>query len=329
MRHWLCCDGGGTKLIMMLVDEELSIVYTAKAEGINPNFISKACIRANIGSCVSAIAQGFPGLRVEACLTSMPCPAHYLQEALSAHGINAEVVRIGEGLMGIMAGIGVRHGFAALSGTGSDVFYTGSAGAQSLGGWGMLLGDEGSGGYIGQMGLIAAIRALEGWGEPTTLTDQLAGWLRLGEPITPASARALVERVYGASSPRAVLASFAPAVSAAGDAGDAQAGAILTEAGTYMGRQMAALIARVKACDPDCLSLPSTLCGGVWKGSRRIYRAYREHLLAVYPGFDIRWPRYDAIAGGAVMIGLDLGYTKEEINSRMAETFRDYLYPEE
>ena len=327
MRYWLCCDGGGTKLIMLVIDEQLSILHTAQAEGVNPNFIPEQSLRGNIDSCMGSAAQALSGLPIEACLVSMPSPIHYMEEALAAFGIVTPVVRIGEGLMGLMAGIGGQHGFAALSGTGSGVFYTGPAGTRSQGGWGMMLGDEGSGGCIGQRGLIAAIHALEDWGEPTALTDQLAIWLGLVKTVTRASARALVDRVYTASSPRAVLASFAPFVSASADAGDALAGGIITQAGIDMGKQMAALIERVRLVDPDCLSLPSTLCGGAWKGSRLMYRAYSDHLLAEYPGFDIRWPRFDAIAGGAVKVGLSQGYSQEEIYSRMTKSFREYLYP--
>jgi N-acetylglucosamine kinase-like BadF-type ATPase len=331
MRYRLCCDGGGTKLIALLIDEELNVVASGMAGGVNPNFIPAENIRSNMDACLCAVMSGFEGLPVEACFASMPCPPHLLKEALARAGLRTRVEHISEGRMGLLAGICSEEGFAALSGTGSDVFYIGPAGLRIIGGWGLMLGDEGSGGQIGQRGIIAAIHAYEGRGEPTLLTALLMSWLGQeegGEPLRTLR-ESLCPRVYGAASPRAVLASFAPYVSEAWERGDWVAGNILAGAGREMGRQMTALIKASAEEDAKALIMPSTVCGGTWKGSRLIFHSYRDYVRADYPGFIIHWPAFDAVAGGAVLAGLEMGYPREEIKTRMSLTFHDYLYPSE
>lgn len=76
-------------------------------------------------------------------------------------------------------------------------------------GHGLLLGDAGSGAAIGRAGLRAALRALEGAGPATALTEPARAVLA-GRPSGPAE-----------------LAAFAPAVLEAADAGDAVAGRIV------------------------------------------------------------------------------------------------------
>lgn len=329
MRYWLCCDGGGTKLIMLLVDEELQIVRTAAAGGVNPNFLSVEHIRRNMDDCIRAVMEAGP-VAVEACYVSMPSPIALLKEALEARGIHTALHFIGEGEMGLLAGLGGREGFAALSGTGSDVFYVNSGAIKTVGGWGLLLGDEGSGSQIGQKGMIAAIHAIDGRGPSTLLEEKLLAWLGSEPGINAREVFSrLTGRVYSAASPRAELASFVPFAAQAERMGDPQAIALFEGAGRDMGNQMNALLRQVLREDPSALSLPSTLCGGVWKAARRMYRSYRATVLAAFPQFVIRWPRFDAVAGGAVLVGLSLGRTDKEIRARMEETFHAYLYQKE
>ncbi|WP_433798167.1 N-acetylmuramic acid 6-phosphate etherase [Actinomycetospora sp. CA-084318] len=111
----------------------------------------------------------------------------------------------------------------AFGGRGAGVVLAVGTGAVALGvddagtvrrvdGHGLLLGDAGGGATIGQQGLRAALRALEGAG-PTTALSGPAREALATQPSTPAE-----------------FAAFAPAVLAAADAGDAVAGRIVDEA---------------------------------------------------------------------------------------------------
>lgn len=336
MRYWLCCDGGGTKFIALLVSEDLEIICEERTGGVNANFISLENIRKCFGDCLDHILKERPGLRrIESCCFCGPAPMEEMQKALAERGLFPRMENLSEGYMGLLAGTGSVSGLAALSGTGSDVWYDGPAGHHAIGGWGMLLGDDGSGGDIGQKGVQAAVRAIDGWGEPTLLVEELRAWLGVGgsDRDTIAIRRQvfgpMIEQVYHSPSYRQTLASFAPHVEKACEQGDQVATAILRGAGRALGMMMNALITQVASVDLGVHKLPSTVCGGAWRTSGLMFASYKEEVRRRNPAMEIIWPRFDMIAGAAAHIGLSLGYSRDEIFSRLDKDFGKYRYPPE
>ena len=87
------------------------------------------------------------------------------------------------------------------------------------GGWGHLLGDEGSGYGIGRDALSAVARMYDGYGEPTILKDLLARELKLD------TAEEIVSYVY--SNDKSAVAALSPIVDKAYSMGDAVATQII------------------------------------------------------------------------------------------------------
>ena len=76
-----------------------------------------------------------------------------------------------------------REGIILIAGTGSVCFGKNSAGKSAMaGGWGHLLGDEGSGYGLGLDALAAVARQIDGYGRPTVLTDMIAEEFGLDSP---------------------------------------------------------------------------------------------------------------------------------------------------
>src|SRR5690606_10204229 len=92
------------------------------------------------------------------------------------------------------------------------------------GGWGYLLGDEGSGYWIGREALRAALRAEDGRGPATALVERLCQVSGVDRPSQ------LVGPVHRGERDRAWVASLVQVVLAAADAGDLVAGRILDAA---------------------------------------------------------------------------------------------------
>ncbi len=106
---------------------------------------------------------------------------------------------------------GTESGTLLLVGTGSLVFARTEAGETArAGGWGTALGDDGSGAALGRVALRALLATLDG-GPPSALPDLAADTWGL------ASADDVLAAVYTESRP---LATFAPLLLAAVDAGD-------------------------------------------------------------------------------------------------------------
>ena len=89
-----------------------------------------------------------------------------------ARAISVTVVHDAE--IALEAAFGGSSGAIMIAGTGSVVYGRRADGSTiRVGGWGYLLGDEGSGYRLGKLALGAICRAYEG-GEDTTLTDSIA-----------------------------------------------------------------------------------------------------------------------------------------------------------
>ncbi|MEV4173059.1 BadF/BadG/BcrA/BcrD ATPase family protein [Nonomuraea sp. NPDC049709] len=143
---------------------------------------------------------------------------------LDALAVAGDTVTTHVGALGFRPGVVVAAGTGVITlGTDLDRVWNQSDG------WGHLLGDHGSGAWIGMHGLQAALRAHDGrTGGSPALLERLTA--RFGHPLD------LVALVYESTSPAHHLASFAPSVADAARAGDPLARGIWDEAGRQLGQ---------------------------------------------------------------------------------------------
>lgn len=157
-------------------------------------------------------------------------------------------------------------GVAVVAGTGSIAFARAPDKRTSrAGGWGFLLGDEGSGYAIGLAGLQAVARAADGRGPETTLTKLLFDRLQLSQP------EELVAEIHKAGFDRPAIAALAPLVIEAADAGDPTASAIVQEGAQQLASAAATTARQLGLVSP----LPLALAGGLLLGST----SYRDCLV--------------------------------------------------
>ena len=136
-------------------------------------------------------------------------------------------------LYGLTGGNG--PGVLMISGTGAmGIAENGRGEIRVAGGWGRLTGDEGSGYYIASEGIRAALRASEGAGPATALTEALKEHFGVRE------LRALIGVFYG--SPEPDIASFAGQVARQADRGDKESLRILEEAAAFLAAYAAPLV---------------------------------------------------------------------------------------
>ncbi|MFM8271047.1 MAG: N-acetylglucosamine kinase, partial [Gemmata sp.] len=193
----------------------------------------------------------------------------------------------------LAAGTPAGWGVALVAGTGSMAFARAADGRNARsGGWGPLLGDEGSGYAIALAGLRAATRAADGRAPATPLIDKLLAAFGLSRPHD------LVDAVYRGND-RAVLAALAPVVMNAAEGGDPVASEILRDAA---GELASAVSAAARALDlGSCF--PVALAGGLLvsaPGYRELLLcALRDRGLTAEPVTLVREP-----AEGAVKLAL-------------------------
>ncbi len=179
-------------------------------------------------------------------------------------------------------------GILLISGTGSVAWGRGEGGRlERCGGWGTVLGDEGSGYAIGLAGLRALVRADDGRAGPTALTAELLGALRLQQPDE------LIRWTAGAS--KADVAALAPLVLAHA-ADDAAAAAIRDEAALALARHVATLVERL---GPWHGGVEVALAGGLIRPERPLRAALLQTLAEHAPEARVSAHVIDAARGAA------------------------------
>lgn len=170
-------------------------------------------------------------------------------------------------------------------------------------GWGPLLGDAGSGYWIGRRGLEEGLRAHDGRGGSATLA-------RLAEThVGPLDS--LPGRIAGAARPTAVIAGFAPWVADAARRGDTAAGAIWAGAA---GELAATAAACVHGLFPPDLPVPVSWSGGLFAAADLLLEPFLERLAELAP---------DAVATPPAGDGLDGVFA---LTTNAAELFRPLVY---
>lgn len=139
-----------------------------------------------------------------------------------------------DSISGYLGAAGTELGVTTAVGTGVVTLGVGSGGVHRVDGWGYLLGDCGSGFWIGRAGLEAAMRDYDGRGESTVLLDDLISLY--GEP---AGAYLRIQ-----SDPNRVrsVASFARVVLDAAEAGDGVAANVAMQAANELYASMDAAL---------------------------------------------------------------------------------------
>jgi len=141
---------------------------------------------------------------------------------------------------------GAKPGVGAISGTGSSVCGVGPRGQPwRAGGWGHLLGDEGSGYWLGIESIRAALRARDGSGPQTALSRAAIDFFGAG------SVEAVASLVYSKPLTKSEIAAFAAHTALVAQRGDAVARGLYERAAAELGQQIAVVIRYTGLHDPD------------------------------------------------------------------------------
>ncbi|WP_219510170.1 N-acetylglucosamine kinase [Nonomuraea ceibae] len=300
MRLVLGVDAGGTSTRAAAFTVDGEEVGRGTADGGNPGTLGLDHACANVSSAIASALAGADSALVESValgLAGNPALAGALTRRLFAaspetglpHALRPRLVRnVGDVVTAFCAGTPSPSGTVLISGTGAIAAkITGRAVVATSDGYGWLLGDDGSGFWLGRTAARAALRALTE-GRPSPLADLVTRRLlpaapphdpapgpALGLALRPALADRLVAAVH--SRPPLALAELAPLVSEAAAAGDPEAVAIATEAAHLL----AATALRVH--DPRS---PLVLAGSVLTSPGPVRDSVRDLLGTVHTAGD-------------------------------------------
>ena len=267
-------DAGGTKTRAFAVTRGGEIV--GRGAGGGANLLSSPDPQGSIAAALrEALAGRVPDAVVLAC-------AGGEREAERARGR-----AILEALLGPAVAVGVTHdakaalyagnpagcGVVLVSGTGSIAYGRNDQGAEArCGGWGHLVGDEGSAVWIGQEGLRAASYDHDGRGSPTTITRHLL------DDLGVIDFNGVLPLLYGRPHPSPAILASTRAVARAFAEHDGIAVNIV-QRGSRLLAGMAATVARELLLEGG----PVYLAGGAFENVRPLEKAVRTELLSVLP----------------------------------------------
>lgn len=316
MKYHLSLDGGGSKLELRLFDEEFHLLAGSRSGGVNPSQNDSAEVIKNIKTCLRAIPDEIR--EIESMRFVFVGNKELLETAVRERVTVNHMIRYRESLAGLLAGAGQRHGLLALAGTGSDVMHVSKNGDTTMiGGWGPVLGDQGSGVWIGLNAIRSAIRELEGWGEKTLMTPKI---LRKFDAFE--NPHKLIPIVRESKISFSLIASTTPLVGEAAAEGDAVALEILSEAGRLMAAQMEALLEQAPASEENSI----VLCGGAWKSHPIMKNSFADVLAESHPELTVRQPWFEPIMAGAMDLALEKGMKVDEAYDMLKERFPEDSY---
>jgi N-acetylglucosamine kinase-like BadF-type ATPase len=250
---YLCVDGGQTKTAVMLLDASGREVEAWRAGALTTPW--KPGAMDNLRGVVRSIAEDLD--RVLRSASQEPPEAACFSLTGYMEGDETIPSLIREEMQRIVPGIGRIHtipdyvgnwaaatggepGVIVIGGGGSVAYgRTGSGEAARIGGWGHLLGDEGSGFWIGLQAIKAVLKSRAGVTPKTALEE------RVMQRFGTDDDRQIIREVYSASFSEAEVAGLVALVASVAQDGDETAAGILDEAADHLAGIALAVLRRL------------------------------------------------------------------------------------
>jgi N-acetylglucosamine kinase-like BadF-type ATPase len=296
MRHVIGIDAGGTKTVGLLADESGEVLAKAIAGGANLLVHGELGVEKSLFQVLDALDSSTPAEAL--CLgiagVDRPGEEKVIGDVLRRLGIRREVRIVNDALVALVAGAPTGVGIVVVSGTGSISFGVDPKGRTARsGGWGYLLGDEGSAFWLGHAAVRLGIRAADRRGQPTTLYERICSQLEVDVPD------GLVAWFYDQELSRHRVARLAGLVEEAAAAGDEPADRLLDQAARHLVRAARAVERQLDFAE----AFPLVLAGGAFKACPSLYDRVEKKL-------DLELARVVRLAAepatGAVTLALEL-----------------------
>ncbi|MGC4190369.1 MAG: BadF/BadG/BcrA/BcrD ATPase family protein [Thermomicrobiales bacterium] len=205
--HFVGIDGGGTKTTTVVTDAQGNELARHTGPTSNPAVIGfDETIRVLHDDLnATRIALGFEGVFTGGWIglagVDRPSDRERLLPALAESILTPRITNDGEL---VLSGLGGRAGVGLIAGTGSIAMGRNDGGERiRAGGWGHIIGDEGSGWAFGVAALKAVAAEVDGTGEPTPFTRDLLTHWGLEDP------RQIVTKTYAPETSKREIAGLA------------------------------------------------------------------------------------------------------------------------
>jgi N-acetylglucosamine kinase-like BadF-type ATPase len=296
--RWLLgIDGGATKTLAAVLDLEQRAIHLAHAGPSNEDAVgSRAAVAALLDVAEEAMrrAEVTAGQLAAAVLAVAGTDTDAIVRHVRA--VHEDWIVVNDVVGAWAAATGAEPGIGAISGTGSNVFGVGPDGrAWRVGGWGHLLGDEGSGYWLGVESIRAALHDRDGSGPPTALSEAVAEFF--GAP----SVEAVASLAYSKPLSKSEVAAFTVETCRLAEQGDTVARELYRRGAELLAGQVAVVARETGLVRVD--SFPLGLIGSVFKAGPLFAEPLAAAVRASAPGAQVAIVEM-APVGGSLQLAL-------------------------
>jgi len=251
----LSIDGGGTKTDVCIArssqGESPVVIGRSRGGPTNLNSLGVGQVIAELDKAISDAAQDadISDRHFDKSIVALPGAAENKDRAeiekwlISETKGDVRVITDAEFVLSVAEALAPKGSAAIglLVGTGSVAFFRRQTSLEIMraGGWGPILGDDGSGYWIGRAALRRVLQAADEGKPMGTLAKALF------ETLGATTPRSLISKVHESSNTTPIIASLAPLVFSVAETGDELAREILMEAAIYVGLLVSQVVSRM------------------------------------------------------------------------------------
>lgn len=289
MCYYLGIDGGGTKTEAVLSDFRGNILKVVKSSGSNPIFVGRDTALKNIREVLDNILREANPDKISQIVLCIPGMGKYKEELFMMPDLDKKRISIeGDDLNTFYGALGKEYGIVVLTGTGSFVLGINKEGRKKvIGGWGPLIGDPGSGYWIGREALRVVTVNFDGLGPKTILTGKIKNFYKIEDTN-------LLRREVNPEN----IGLLAPLVLEAALEGDKVAHAIIKRAAKDLAKMAKKIILELKL---DKEEYDLTITGGISKFGDILWGPFIKEIRSLYGRINIVRPRFTPSIGSILM----------------------------
>ncbi len=309
-------DGGGTHTTLAVSNKEGNLLGLVEGGALNFNTIGMETFRAHLRQSLDEVERRFGPIEAlslgHSALDGEPDPrlaAEMMEGVFDVKRcwIHSDVFMA---LMGATLG---EPGVAVVAGTGAMAVGMDEDGTQHVrGGWGYLLGDAGSGFFLGRQAMEAAAAAFDGVGPHTCLEAAFMQHFHCQDP------RMAIEQIYAPDYKPADIAAFAPKVLEGGQQGDTVCITIINEGLNTLVGYAAGLMQEIGR--RDCAV---GIFGGLFERSTYYRTEFIHRLNRIYPQAKVGIPQLAPYVGAVVYYFLKQNELTQQVVANLRATAKD------
>lgn len=300
MAYVIGVDGGGTKTLGLIADEKGKELARTEVGSSNIHSNPKEVVKKNLHQLISellkksnlskddvgAICLGLAGAGRE---KERGMIREMVKEALP----KSNIFPVTDALIALIGGTLKPFGIIVIAGTGSIALGINQAGEEGrAGGWGHILGDEGSGYMISLKALRAICRAHDGRTKPTSLKELILKHLNREKPED------LIMWTRDIKADKATIGALSPLVVQAFNEGDEVARQILEEESAELA--LAANATLTKLFKPGDKEAEIVVGGGNLRKSEEYFGIFQAKMREYAPDVPVIQPKDEPVVGAKI-----------------------------